>query len=97
MAKATLLYAFRETYADGAIVQAKLWVVPEPVRGSTHLIKYSLFYGRPGERIVGYDNEAGKGDHRHYGAREEPYTFSTVEQLVMDFLFDVRALRGSDD
>lgn len=94
MAKATLLYEEKRIYADGAILQAKLWVVPEAVRGSNHLLKYSLYYGRPGERLVAYDNEAGKGDHRHYGDREVPYTFSTVEQLVADFLQDVGALRG---
>ena len=30
-----------------------------------HGLKYSLYYGRPGERIVGYDNEWGKGDYKH--------------------------------
>jgi predicted transcriptional regulator len=24
-----------------------------------------LFYGFPGNRLAGYDNERGKGDHRH--------------------------------
>ena len=49
--------------------------------------------GREGERTVGYDNEPGKGDHRHYAHREEPYTFTTPEQLIWDFLADVRAAR----
>jgi hypothetical protein len=52
-----------------------------------------LFYGRPGERFVLYDNEPGKGDHRHYGDREEPYLFTTPEQLIRDFLADVRSVR----
>jgi hypothetical protein len=26
--------------------------------------KYSLFYGRPGEVLVLFDNERGKGDHK---------------------------------
>jgi hypothetical protein len=47
-----------------------------------------------GERIVGYDNERGKGDHRHYGDREEPYIFTTMEQLLDDFERDVIAARG---
>jgi hypothetical protein len=46
-----------------------------------------------GERIVGYDNERPKGDHRHLGGREEPYTFTTVENLVRDFLADVERWR----
>ena len=39
-----------------------LWRVPALVPSSTHGLKYSLFYGRPGVREVGYDNERGKGD-----------------------------------
>jgi hypothetical protein len=42
---------------------------------------------------VGYDNEAGKGDHRHLGLREEPYMFTTVEALIADFLADVERAR----
>ena len=71
-----------------------LWRVPSPVRPSVHGLKYSLFYGRPGIREVGYDNERGKGDHRHYGDLEEPYSFAGVDQLIADFLADVRRLRG---
>lgn len=71
----------------------KLWLVPSVVPGSRHAFKYSLYYGRHGKRLVGYDNEAGKGDHRHYGDREEPYRFTTPEQLMADFLADVRARR----
>ena len=57
-------------------------------------MKYSLFYGRPGERLAGYDNERGRGDHRHLVGKEELYSFSTPEQLIADFLADVRRLRG---
>ncbi|MFL5252817.1 MAG: hypothetical protein ACJ8AI_07965 [Rhodopila sp.] len=35
-----------------------------------------------------------EGDHRHYGEREEPYDFQSVEKLVEDFFADVRRLRG---
>ena len=80
-------------YDDGAIAEIKLWVVPSAVRGSKHIFKYSLYYGRDGKRLIGYDNEAGKGDHRHYGERAEFYDFTTPEQLTADFLADVRSLR----
>ncbi len=53
------------------------------------MLKYSLFYGIRGTRIVGYDNERGKGDHKHIGTHEESYLFTTVKQLVADFLNDV--------
>jgi hypothetical protein len=56
---------------------------------STHSYKYSLFYGTAGSRRVGYDNERGKGDHRHIGEREEAYVFITLEKLLDDFRRDV--------
>ena len=71
-----------------------IWRTPRPVAGSRHAYKYRLFYGRSGERFVGYDNERGKGDHRHRDGREEPYAFNTVEQLVADFMADIEARRG---
>ena len=45
---------------------------------------------RKKERIVGYDNEKGKGDHRHYRDREAPYAFTTVERFIEDFNADVK-------
>ena len=50
--------------------------------------------GGPGVRDVCYDNERGKGDHRHFKGAETPYAFITVEQLMNDFWSDVRTLRG---
>jgi hypothetical protein len=93
--KAELLLHQRIDYDDGAIVEMVIWRVPSPVAPSAHSLKYSLFDGRPGLREVAYDNERGKGDHRHFGGAEAAYTFSSVEQLMVDFWSDVRALRGS--
>ncbi len=89
-----MLFRQRVDYDDGAIVEMVIWRVPLPVPPSTHGLKYSLFYGRPGVRMVGYDNERGKGDHRHLQGTETAYRFTTVEQLMADFWSDVRALRG---
>lgn len=93
-ARATLLFHQRIDYDDGAIVEMVIWRVPAPVSPSTHGLKYSLFYGRPGLREVAYDNERGKGDHRHVKGMEMAYRFSSVEQLMADFWSDVMALRG---
>jgi hypothetical protein len=92
--KAELLFHQRIDYDDGAIVEMAIWSVKSPVPPSTHGLKYSLFYGRSGLREVGYDNERGKGDHRHIQGVESAYRFSTVEQLIADFWRDVRRLRG---
>ena len=92
--KGKLLFQQRIDYEDGTIVEMVFWRVPSPVPPSTHKLKYSLFFGRPGVRELGYDNERGKGDHRHFQGAETPYRFSSVEQLMFDFWSDVRALRG---
>jgi len=91
--KAELLFHQRIFYDDGAIVEMLLWRVPSPVPPSNHGLKYSLFYGRPGIREVGYDNERGKGDHRHFCGVETAYTFTSVEKLMRDFWSDVASLR----
>ena len=96
MPSATLILHRKRLYDDGAIAELKLWLVPRAVPGSGHAFKYSLYFGRHGKRLIGYDNEAGKGDHRHYGDREEIYQFITPEQLLADFLSDVHALRGNE-
>jgi hypothetical protein len=92
--KAVLAFHDKQSLPDGSIVEMKIWQVPQPVPGSVHTLRYSLFYGFPGKRLVGYDNERGKGNHRHIGEQEEPYAFSSAEQLIADFLADVRRQRG---
>ena len=94
MPNATLVFHSKRIFDDGTIVEAKIWAVPSPVRGSTHALKYSLFYGSRGRRLIGYDNEPGQGDHRHLGDIEEAYVFISVEQLVEDFLSDINQLQG---
>jgi Family of unknown function (DUF6516) len=79
---------------DGAIVEIKIWQLPFSTIERPQGLKYSLFYGRKGERIIGYDNEAGKGDHRHYRAKEEKCQFKSLEQLILDFELDVRKETG---
>ena len=90
---ATLLLHRKRRFDDGAIMEIKLWLLPEPVRGSQHKFKYSLFFGREGDRLIGSDNEAGKGDHRHYGDHQEAYQFTTPERLIADFLTDLQVAR----
>ena len=92
--KAERVIRERIVFGDGAILEMKVWRVPVQVPGSRHMLKYSLFYGRPGERLIGYDNERGKGDHRHDGEREEAYAFVSIEQMLLDFQADVERLRG---
>ena len=57
-------------------------------------MKYSLFYGYDGQRVVGYDNERGKGDHKHIGVLEMRYKFESVEKMMADFLQDVERMKN---
>ena len=84
-----LLLRNRIVYSDTAFAESVLWRVPEPVTGSTHAFKYRLAYIVDGVCVVRYDNEAGKGDHRHYNDRESADSFETPDELVADFQRDI--------
>jgi hypothetical protein len=92
--KATLLIRRRVVYEDGAIAAMVVWKVPEPVQPTTHGFKYSLAYVVGGHRVLGYDNERGKGDHRHDGETEEPFEFSSAQDLLDRFVAEIEMIRG---
>jgi hypothetical protein len=92
--KADCLIHRKRRFSDGSIIEIKIWLLPQASGERPHGLKYSLFYGNAEERIVGYDNESGKGDHRHYRDRQEPYRFSTMDCLISDFEQDVLKERG---
>lgn len=79
----------RVVIATDAFVDVVIWRVPEPVPPSAHLFEYRLAYV-VGERcVLRYDNERGKGDHRHTETEEESYSSSTPERLIKDFEADI--------
>ena len=83
--KATELLRRKIVYSKSSFAELVLWRVPEPLAGSSHPVKYRLAYVVDGECVLRFDNEAGKGDHRHVGAKEGNYSFSTPEKLVAAF------------
>ena len=78
----------------GVTVEMVIWSLPKPSAERPHGLKYRLYCGRGGRCIVRYDNEAGKGDHRHYGDREETCRFESLEKLLKDFREDCARLAG---
>lgn len=72
----------------GNTIEIKLWQVPAST-DKPHGFKYSLVYIVDGARVIGYDNAERRSDHRHYGKREEPYHFVSLQQLLVDFRRDV--------
>ena len=92
---AKLVHRGKNVLPDGSVVEMVIWKLPGKNPERQHGIKYRLYYGSgDGSCIVRYDNESGKGDHRHYGDVEEPYCFVDVETLMADFLEDVAKARG---
>lgn len=79
----------RGVFHDGLIVERVVWLLPERTADYPHGLKYRLYCGRHGQCLVRYDNERGKGDHVHRGAREEPYRFFSLTRLLEDFAADV--------
>lgn len=91
---ARLIFRSKLVYPEGAIREMVLWQLPKATPERPHGFKYRLYYGQPdGTCQVRYDNETGKGDHRHYRNREEAYRFRDVDTLVEDFLTDVARVR----
>ena len=81
--KAKRIFYDKAVLPDNSIVEMTIWQLPKPSPERPHGLKYSLFYGRDGLRIVGYDNERRKGDHKHLGEVESRYRFVSVEKLVV--------------
>ncbi len=49
-----------------------------------------IYYGdAEGQCLVRYDNETGKGDHKHLGEEEVAYQFVDVKTLLKDFQRDI--------
>ena len=92
--KAEPLINERHVLDGRSFVEIVVWRVPVSVLGSDHDLKYRLAFIVDGVCVLRYDNETGKGDHRHIGDSEEPYAFSTHDALLADFWDDVEAWRA---
>ena len=87
--KAVELLRTRIAFSETAFAELVLWRISEPVAGSAHEFKYRLAYVVDGVCAVRYDNETGKGDHRHFGEKQSNYTFQTPEELMTDLERDI--------
>jgi hypothetical protein len=82
----------RHVLSESAFAELVVWRVATPVRGSKHELRYRLALVVDGECVLRYDNEAGKGDHRHVGGKEYEYRFKNAEQLLADFWSEVEEM-----
>jgi hypothetical protein len=96
-AKAALLLHEKLIFSDGAIAELIIWKLPRATPDRRHGLKYRLYFGRHGKCLVRYDNESGKGDHRHVLGREEAYRFISAARLRRGFEADIRAHGGNNE
>lgn len=92
--KARLLLGEHQSLTETAFIEIVIWHVPRPVSGSEHDFKYSVALVAEGVCVLRYDNEAGKGDHRHVAGRKAAYRFIDIATLQTDFWNDVESWRA---
>lgn len=90
--RATLILHTKEVKSD-EIIEIKIWQVPKS-KDKPHGVKYSLAYIKGDKRLLGYDNAEGKGDHKHFLNREEPYVFTSIWDMLDDFKRNLLKTRG---
>ena len=83
--RARLLLRERRVLGEGQFADIVIWQLPGPVPGSGHKFKYRLAFVVDEVCVLRFDNETGKGDHKHIGGEEAAYAFTTLEKLVADF------------
>jgi len=88
--KAKLLFRDKFTDEEGNLLELVVWSVSvsrlyrEGVRYRLAFMPRSL-----GKTAVLYDNHHPKGHHKHLEELEQPYNYSSIDQLLTDFETDV--------
>jgi hypothetical protein len=83
--KAVEIINRRIPFAQNCFAQVVVWRLSTPLTGSAHPWKYRLAYVADEVCVLRYDNEAGKGDHRHVGGAQSGYVFTDLSRLLSDF------------
>jgi hypothetical protein len=82
---ARLLLRERLVLSQRAFAEVVIWRLPTPAPGSAHSFKYRLAYIADRRCVIRFDNELGKGDHKHVDGNESPYEFVGLDRLQHDF------------
>ena len=90
---AKLMLSERHIISEDTYAEMVVWHLPSPLSGGHHSFKYRLALVVNGRCVLRYDNESGKGDHKHIGDEESPYIFTTPKALLDDFWNDVNYWR----
>jgi hypothetical protein len=87
--KPRLLLRERRIVGEDRFAEMVIWKLPKPIPGSLHAFKYRLAFVVEGVCVLRFDNESRKGDHKHVGTKEVPYAFTSLTNLVTDFLNEI--------
>ena len=93
---ARLLLRERRVIAEGQFAELVIWLLTNPVPGSAHTFKYRFAFVVDEVCVIRFDNEAGKGDHKHIGVEQVSYTFTSLARLIADFWIEVEAWRPDE-
>jgi hypothetical protein len=91
---AELMLNERHIIAENVFAEMVVWRLPTPLPGSRHNFKYRLALVIDGRCVLRYDNESGKGDHRHENGEQTHYVFTTAQALLDDFWGEVDKRRA---
>jgi hypothetical protein len=80
-----LLLRERHVLSENSFAEMVIWQLPRRLPGSAHRFKYRLAFVVDEVCVMRFDNETGKGDHKHVAEQEVAYVFESLEQLVADF------------
>ena len=87
--KTVELFRNRIVLAENRFADLVIWRLSRPLPGSRHSYKYRLAYIVNEICVLRYDNESGKGDHRHWDEHESEYAFVSHDKLLADFQADI--------
>jgi len=76
-----------------AFVDIVIWKLPKPLQSSRLIFKYRLAYIANQSCVLRFDNEAGKGDHKHLDEIEVTYMFTNLDTLQADFWAEIKRRR----
>ena len=93
---ARLLLRERRVLGDSRFAEVVIWQLAEPVPGSSHGFKYRLAFVVDEVCVLRFDNETGKGDHKHIGEEQVSYVFISLPRLIADFWDAIEAWRPDE-
>ncbi len=85
----------RTYFEKGEFVEIRVYEV-ERGKFFPEGIKYSMNFIKNGLCILRYDNERGKGHHKHLKGKEVKLEFKDVNNLKRAFMEEVSAIRSVD-